>query len=276
MAFVNTNGIRLAYERTGKGVPVLFIMGTGASGRVWTVQQTPALNEAGYETITFDNRGIPPSDVPPGKYSLADMVADTRGLIEALDFGPCCVVAASMGAMVAQQLAITAPHLVRCAVLIATRSRSDAVRRAQLATDRLLLECGIRLPAPYRAARSIVEMLSPATLNDDESAAMWLAVFELSKESETANGQAWVDTLDDQRQELRQIAVPCRVIGFADDLIMPPHLAAEAADAIPDCDYVEIPKCGHLGYLERPDEVNAAIIEFLDKQQNRADPALRQ
>jgi pimeloyl-ACP methyl ester carboxylesterase len=45
----------------------------------------------------------------------------------------------------------------------------------------------------------------------------------------------------------------------------PPHLCAEVAEAIPDCDYVEIGSCGHLGYLERPDEVNSAIIEFLDK-----------
>jgi pimeloyl-ACP methyl ester carboxylesterase len=59
--------------------------------------------------------------------------------------------------------------------------------------------------------------------------------------------------------------VPCRVIGFSDDLMCPPHLCAEMADAIPDCDYVEIASCGHLGYLERPDEVNSAIIEFLDK-----------
>lgn len=266
MAFINTNGIRLAYERTGKGVPVLLIMGSGASGRVWTVQQTPALNKAGYETITFDNRGIPPSDVPPGKYSLADVTADTKGLIEALSLGPCCIIGASMGAMVAQQLAMTEPHLVRCAVLIATRSRADPVRLAQITADRQLQECGIALPATYSAAKSVLEMLSPATLNDEESAATWLAVFELTRESRASSGQAWIDTITDQRDELRQIAVPCRVIGYADDLITPPHLAAEVADAIPDCDYVEISKCGHLGHLERPDEVNSAIIEFLDKQ----------
>jgi pimeloyl-ACP methyl ester carboxylesterase len=51
----------------------------------------------------------------------------------------------------------------------------------------------------------------------------------------------------------------------------PPHLSAEVAEAIPDCDYLEIGYCGHLGYLERPAEVNSAIIEFLDK--NRSDSA---
>jgi pimeloyl-ACP methyl ester carboxylesterase len=69
----------------------------------------------------------------------------------------------------------------------------------------------------------------------------------------------------DRREALRGVTVPCRVIAFADDVMSPPRLGAEVADAIPDCDLVEISRCGHLGHLERPAEVNAAIIEFLDK-----------
>lgn len=50
-------------------------------GRCTRCSRLPA---AGYEAISFDNRGVPPTDVPSGNYSLADMVADTAGLIEAL------------------------------------------------------------------------------------------------------------------------------------------------------------------------------------------------
>jgi pimeloyl-ACP methyl ester carboxylesterase len=132
--------------------------------------------------------------------------------------------------------------------------------RAELA----LLESGIELPIGYRTAASAFRMLSPATLNNDAAASLWLETFQLSGK-ETARGQAWVDTGRDRREALRAVTVPCRVIAFADDCITPPHLAAEVAEAIPDCDFVEIPACGHFGYLERPDEVNSAIIEFLDK-----------
>jgi alpha/beta hydrolase fold len=82
-------------------------MGQAAGGNVWTTFQVPALNKAGYEAITFDNRGIPPSDAPPGDYSLADLVADTAGLIEALDAGPCRLVGTSMGAFIATELAVS-------------------------------------------------------------------------------------------------------------------------------------------------------------------------
>ncbi|MET7356501.1 alpha/beta fold hydrolase [Streptomyces mirabilis] len=264
MPFVNANGIRLSYQRAGRGEPVLLVMGSGAAGRVWTMYQTPALNRAGYETIVFDNRGITPSDAPPGDYSLADMTADTLGLIEALDIGPCRIVGTSMGSMIAQELALARPDLVRSAVLMATRGRSDATRRMLLAADRELRADGITLPPKYAAARTVLEMLSPTTLNDDAAATGWLELFELTS-GHTAPGQDAVDTVGDRREALRGLAVPCRAIGFGDDLICPPHLVAEVADAIPDCDYVEIPGCGHLGNLEKPDEVNTAVIEFLDK-----------
>ncbi|CAM5422615.1 alpha/beta fold hydrolase [Streptomyces avidinii] len=264
MPFVSTNGIRLSYQRSGRGEPVLLIMGSGAAGRVWTMHQTPALHRAGYETIVFDNRGIAPSSTPPGDYSLADMTADTIGLIEALDIGPCRIVGTSMGAMIAQELALARPELVRCAVLMATRARSDAARRMMREADRELRASGITLPPKYEAVRTVLEMLSPTTLNDEAAASGWLEIFELTSGS-SAPGQDSVDTFGDRREALRELTVPCRAIAFSDDLICPPHLVAEVADAIPDCDYVEIPGCGHLGNLENPDEVNTAVIEFLGK-----------
>ncbi|MCW6010177.1 alpha/beta hydrolase [Micromonospora sp. CPCC 205371] len=266
MPHVFTNGIRLSFERYGRGERVLMIMGSSAAGRVWTLHQTPALVERGYQAITFNNRGIVPSDVPPGKYSMADLVADTKGLIEALNMAPCKIVGTSLGALIAQELAIGWPDLVRCAVLMATKARSDAIRVAQADAERALVESGVRMPAEYDAVTTATQMLSPATLNDDEAVSMWLETFRHSGGgNETSYGQAWIETGVDRRSALRQVTAPCRVIAFSHDTITPPHLAAEVADAIPDCDYVEIPGCGHFGYLERPDEANAAIIEFLDK-----------
>ena len=266
MSQIETNGIKLACQRSGSGPGVLLIMGSGASGRVWTMHQTPALNAAGYETITFDNRGIPPSACPQGPYALEDLVADTAGLITALDLAPCRIVGSSLGASIAQILAATRPELVRCAVLMATRARSDVLRRAQSSADRALIEAGITLPPEYRAIVSVHDMLSPTTLNDDRAVSTWLELFELSGASAGgSSGQAWIDLDSDRRGLLGGILAPCRVIAFEDDLICPPHLAAEVADAIPDCDLVKISDCGHLGNLERPEEVNAAVIDFLER-----------
>jgi pimeloyl-ACP methyl ester carboxylesterase len=263
MAFVTGNGIRISYERAGQGEPVLLIMGSGASGRVWTTHQTPALHRAGYSTVVFDNRGIAPTDAPPGPYSLAEMTADTIALIEALGLGPCRLLGTSLGSIIAEQVCLTRPDLVVSAVLLATRARSDALRTALNLADRALRASGIVLPPEYSAARSVVEMLSPATLNDDLAVRQWLDLFEMARGQ--VEEQAAADELGDRREALRGITVPCRAVAFTDDLICPPHLVAEVADAIPDCDLVEIPRAGHLGNLERPEAVNTAITEFFAK-----------
>ena len=58
------------------------------------------------------------------------------------------------------------------------------------------------------------------------------------------------------------IKTPVLVIGFADDVLMAPHLSREVADAIPGARYREIPDAGHLGFIERPEVVNETILEF--------------
>lgn len=266
MPYVSTNGVKLAYERAGRGEPVLMIMGQAAGGNAWTMFQVPALVKAGYEAITFDNRGVPPSEVPPGDYTLADLVADTAGLIEALELGPCRLVGTSMGAFIATELAVRRPDLVTSCVLMAARARADAVRQALWAGERVMARDCIQLPSGYGASISVFQMLSPATLNDDTAISMWLDIYEMAAARRAAaSGQAAIDLISDRRDVLRAVPVPCRVIAFSDDLMCPPHLCTEVADAIPDCDYIEIDSCGHLGYLERPDEVNSAMLEFLDK-----------
>ena len=48
-----------------------------------------------------------------------------------------------------------------------------------------------------------------------------------------------------------------------DDVLLPPHLGREVADAIPNGRYLEIPDAGHLGFIEKPQAVNAAAVKFL-------------
>ena len=60
----------------------------------------------------------------------------------------------------------------------------------------------------------------------------------------------------------RSITAPVLVIGFADDVVLPPHLSREVADAVPNGRYLEIPRTGHLGFIEKPQVVNPAVLEF--------------
>ncbi|CAM5269126.1 Carnitinyl-CoA dehydratase [Streptomyces fumanus] len=90
---------------------------------------------------------------------------------------------------------------------------------------------------------------------------------ELSMVDRSAvRAQLGLDLIPNRLPQYRAIDRPCLVIGFQDDLVVRPHLCREIADAVPGARYTEIPGCGHYGYLERPEEVNAAIVDFFAEE----------
>ena len=264
MPIATINGIPLNYQVKGTGDLVVLIMGTGSPGRVWDLHQVPALVKAGYRVATFDNRGIAPSGESLGGMTIDDLLADTAGLIDLLG-GPAHVVGTSMGARVAQELALARPELVRKAVFLAGHARMDQFQLTLTEGERQLYDNGVELPPKYRAAVTAVMNLSPASLVDANAARDWLDVFEFTggKTSPGVRAQLSMDREFDRRAAYRAITVPCLAVGFADDRMIPAYLSKEVADAIPNALYEEIPDAGHYGYLEQPESVNKVVLDFL-------------
>lgn len=255
--------MNLAFEERGSGEPVLFIAGRGGAGRTWHLHQVPAFQKAGYRAITFDNRGIGATDNAAG-FGKEQMVGDTAALIEKLDVGPVRVVGVSMGSFIAQELMVARPELVSAAVLMATRGREDRTRDFFRAAEREFLESGIEVPAAYDAKVRLLESFSPKTLNDDRAVRDWIDMFTMWPVKPTPGLRCQLDIAPEGNRlaTYRSITAPVLVIGFADDVVLPPHLSIEVADAIPNGRYLRIPDTGHLGFIERPDAVNTAALDF--------------
>ena len=252
----------LAYNDSGAGDPVVFIAGTGGAGRTWHIHQVPAFLAAGYRCITFDNRGIGDTENADG-FSTEQMVADTAALIEKAVGGPARLVAMSMGAFIAQELMLARPELVSQAVLMGTRGRLDDTRRAFRAADVALAESGADLPAAYAAKVRVLENFSPKTINSP-AVAEWLEMFAAFPLKRTPGWRAQLTVVpaENRLPAYRSIATEVLVIGFADDVITPPALGKEVGDALPAGRYIQIANTGHLGFLERPDAVNSAMLDF--------------
>ena len=130
------NGIELCYEIFGKddAEPMLLIMGLGAQMILWDDEFCQQLASRGFRVIRFDNRDIGKSGKLTGgkplkplellklrflkipleaPYRLRDMADDTIGLMDALGITSAHLVGASMGGMIAQEIAITYPQRVR-------------------------------------------------------------------------------------------------------------------------------------------------------------------
>jgi pimeloyl-ACP methyl ester carboxylesterase len=144
---VQSNGISIEVEDSGDTdrPAVLLIMGLGMQLIAWPAAFVDGLREAGYRVIRFDNRDVGLSQAFPelgvpnmmvetfryrlglpvrSPYTLADMAADARGVLDALRVKAAHVVGVSMGGMIAQRLALVAPH--RIASLTSVMSSSGA------------------------------------------------------------------------------------------------------------------------------------------------------
>ena len=256
----------LAYEDTGSGEPVVFIAGRGGAGRTWHPHQVPAFVAAGYRCITFDNRGIGATENAEG-FTTQTVVADTAELIESLGAAPARLVGVSMGSFIAQELMVVRPELVRAAVLMATRGRLDRARRVFYEAENELYASGIEFPPAVDARSRLLESFSRKTLNDDEAVADWIAMFEAWPTKRTPGLRCQMDVAPNTNRlpAYRSIAAPVLVIGFGDDVVTPPHLGREVADALPHGRYLQIPDTGHLGFFERPQAVNSAMLQFFAK-----------
>ena len=255
--------INLAYDDRGSGEPVVFIAGRGGAGRTWHPHQVPAFLAAGYRCITFDNRGIGATESAEG-FTTKTMVADTAALIESLDIAPARIVGVSMGSFIAQELMVVRPELVSAAVLMATRGRLDRARQFFHDAEVELYASGVQVPVSFGARDRLLESFSRKTLNDDVAVGDWIAMFSTWPIKQTPGLRCQLD-VSPQTSRLpayRSIAAPVLVIGFADDVVTPPYLGREVADALPNGRYLQIPDTGHLGFFERPQAVNAAALQF--------------
>ncbi|GHF54444.1 thioesterase CepJ [Amycolatopsis bartoniae] len=264
MLMTTEYGVRLSYHDRGDGPAVLLLTGTGAPSSVWDLHQVPALRAAGFRVISLDNRGIPPSDEGADGFTVGDLVADVAALIGHLGVAPCRVVGTSMGAYVAQELALARPDLLEAVVLMAACGRSSLVQRVLAQGEAELIERGTELPAGYAAAVRALHNLSPATLADDDLTADWLDLFTATEKwGPGVRAQLLLSALPDRLGAYRAIEVPCHVVSFEHDLVAPPAAGRELAAAIPGATHRTIPGCGHFGYLEHPDAVNRELLGFL-------------
>ncbi len=267
MAQVSVNGVRLDYRVDGPpdGDPVLLVCGTGQPALSWQLGPAPRLVEAGYRVVTYDNRGVAPSECPPPPYSVAQMTEDAAGLVEHLGLGPCRVAGLSLGAFITQELALARPDLVRSAVMMGTVGRQTVMLRAWAEGNLDAAREGIVLPRRLDAVLMAREVLSPVHQLDDDYVGPLLELIAKvpawvgpGREGQLAADAGYVDRLG----ALGGVRVPAMVIGFEHDVMTPPSLGREVAEAVPGARYVQVPRCGHMGPFEDLDTTLGHVLSF--------------
>ena len=260
----HVNGIDIFYRIQGEGDPLLMIMGLGANADWWYPPFLEPLEER-YLVVTFDNRGAGRTTQAPGPYSIPMMAEDAAALMDHLGWSSAHVVGASMGGMIAQELALTYPDQVRKLVLMVT-------------------SCGGRESVP--ASPEVLGALAMPRegLSDDDIARATLFLLfppwfmeknpDLMEEVVRTNTQhpiaarCFMDQLNailawSAYSRLGELRHPTLVITGSEDILIPPRNARILAEAIPDCRLVEFEGGGHGLPAQFPERAAREILSFL-------------
>jgi pimeloyl-ACP methyl ester carboxylesterase len=154
----SVGGIELAWSTAGQGSSVLLIHGLGSSQLDWS-RQVPVLARS-HHVVTYDQRGHGASSRPLRPFTMRDLARDAAALIRRLGLARCHVVGLSLGGMVAFQLAVDEPELVRSLVIV--NSGPEVVPRTMKERSALLVRRALSRVLPMRwLAAMIVGRLFP-------------------------------------------------------------------------------------------------------------------
>ena len=249
--------MKIAWESTGEGSPLLLIQGLGY-GR-WGWDPIVAGLDTRHLVIAFDNRGIGESDKPEGPYTAAQMAGDALQVLDEAGVERAHVFGASLGGMIAQELAVIAPERVDKLVLgCTTPGGPDAVPMPEV-TLALLAESASL--APEVALRRFVEN---ALGNDPETGLVdELVALRVLNPPDPAGWQAQAAAGMGFQGVEGQITAPTLILAGTADNVVDYRNADLLAARIPGARVELLEGSGHLFFWEQPSACVRILNDFL-------------
>ena len=265
MTLARIDDIQMAYTDTGIGRPVVLIHGYPFNQSLWNEQV--AVLSTSYRVIAPDLRGFGESDTSGGPATMNRMAQDVALLMNHLGITRATIGGLSMGGYVALAFYKQLPSRVRALILADTRAQADTEEakqtRAQQA-EKALTEgmAGI-------ADMMLPKLLTPETVSKRPEIVKRVRDMMLKTKPEgAAAALRGMAERDDQRDLLPKISTPTLILVGAEDALTPVTDSENMHSAIPDSRLVVLENAGHVSNLERTDEFNQALLDFLKESSN--------
>ena len=266
MPFASVHGVRLYYEVTGQGTPLVFVHEFAGDCRSWDPQV--ACFARRYKVITYNARGYPPSDVPEtlDAYSQDIAVDDLRAVVEQAAGGPAHVCGLSMGGYATLHFGLRYPDLARSLVVAGCGYGSDdpeVFRREADALGARIQRDGMTAVAPLYAEGPMRVQFQRKDPHGWRAFADALARHSPTGSSLTLRGvQGRRPAVYALKDRLARLAVPALIVtGDEDEPCLGPGVFMKRQ--ITTAGLLVVPNTGHVVNLEEPAAFNAAVLEFL-------------
>jgi serine-type D-Ala-D-Ala carboxypeptidase len=268
MPFYNSDDSIIYYEIEGQGTrPLVLLHGYALNGLMWEFQRQTFSNN--HQLITIDLRGLGKSSCGK-RWSGAEMANDVKGIIETLELADVAVLGFSMSGPVAVRLAHEIPDIVTRLILVSSilpstgRPKSPGETKLQERELNALESGGIDAwleSINFRTGPLVEGMFekNPAIVP------LWEQIISRHRRDyllSMLRGRLNTISNIDWRSRLEKIRQKTLIITGSNDLKFI-EASRHLAGVIPDSKLVTIKDAGHMVNLEKPDEFNGAVLEFL-------------
>ncbi len=273
--FANVNGIKICYEISGEGAPLLLVHGFGAKKESWIGQFKPLSQY--FKVIRFDNRGAGKSDRPNQPYTMEIFADDIAGLLDFLKLDKVHVCGWSLGGMIVQTFLIKYPERINKAILINTlpswpadKSGLEMYKNSQIES----YHARLKDPKTTFFDRAITGFSRPfiKEMKEDPNKVIHglFSAEDLINDS-TINPSRPEDIINQTHalgnynvlDKLHEVKSETLIICADKDRQTPRSMNEKIHELIPKSELVVIKGAGHESPKEKAPEINEHIIKFL-------------
>jgi len=262
------DGVRLHYEETGSGTPVIFVHEYAGDCRSWE----PQMRHFGrrYRAIAFNARGYPPSDVPEdvAKYSQTRAADDIKAMLDALKIDKAHVVGLSMGGFATLHFGFRQPAraLSLCVAGCGYGAEKDQRERFRAEVETIaafIAEQGMEVfAAKYAYGPTRVQFENKDPRGFAEFRRMLAEHSVLGARNTQLGVQRERPSLYDLVNQMKALTLPTLILTGDEDwpclqpgLLMKQSIASAALSVMPNC--------GHAINIEDPDQFNRIVGDFI-------------
>jgi len=260
MATARVRGIKVAYDDEGSGTPLLLLHGFPFDRSMWR-EQARALGDV-CRVIAPDLRGMGETPLGGGETTMSEMAEDAAALLDELNVGGAVVGGLSMGGYVALEFVRRFPERVRALVLADTRAQGDTEdgKRTREETAQKALRDGM---APIADAM-LPKLLAASTREGRPDVVERVRAMMLRTKPEgAAAALRAMAARRDQTDFLSSIDAPTLIVVGGEDSITPPADSEAMRAKVEGSRLVVVEGAGHMSNVERPEEFNRALGDFV-------------
>lgn len=251
---------RLALAHAGQGELVLFMHGIGGNKSNWSAQLPVFARH--FTAVAWDARGYGESDDYDGPFDFADVSDDILRVLAHFGARAVHLVGLSMGGRLAFDFTRRHPDAVRsltvCSAVDRASNMTPERRRAFLESRLRPLQSGL---TPADIAPGVARSLLGPNASEAAYELLRQSMADLHPHSYMKALEAV--SLNEGGIELEAMRTPTHVVAAANDPLYSIDALRALASRIPNSVFSEIADCGHLSNLERPEQFNATVLDFI-------------